>query len=93
MNKYEIMFIMHPELEEEARNQIISNFNEVLTANGGVVDSTDEWGLKELAYEIKHLKRGYYVVLQLTAPAANVIEFERVARINANIIRYITIRK
>jgi len=93
MNKYEIMFILHPELDEETRNKILKTLTDVLVADGGVVDSTNEWGLRELAYEINHLRRGYYVVLDATVPSANVIEFERVARINANVIRYITIRK
>jgi ribosomal protein S6 len=93
MNKYEVMFIVRPDVEDETRKALLETFNGIFTANDGVVDSIDEWGLRTLAYEIDHLKRGYYVVVNLTAPSENVIEFERVSRLNSNVIRYITIRK
>lgn len=57
MNKYEIMFIVKPDVEEEARNTLIENFKSILTANGGTVDNVDEWGLRDLAYEIQDFKK------------------------------------
>ena len=53
MNKYEIMFIVKPDVEEEARNTLIENFKSILTANGGSVDNVNEWWLRDFAYEIK----------------------------------------
>ena len=53
MNKYEIMFIVKPDVEEEARNTLIENFKSILTVNGGSVDNVNEWGLRDFAYEIK----------------------------------------
>ena len=53
MNKYEIMFIVKPDVEDDARNALIESFKGILTANGGTVDNVDEWGLRDLAYEIK----------------------------------------
>ena len=49
MNKYEIMFIVKPDVEEEARNTLIENFKSILTANGGSVDNVNEWGLRDFA--------------------------------------------
>ena len=43
MNKYEIMFIVKPDVEEEARNTLIENFKSILTANGGSVDNVNEY--------------------------------------------------
>lgn len=57
MNKYEIMFIVKPDVEEDARNKLIESFKGVLTANDGTIDSIDEWGLRDLAYEIEDYKR------------------------------------
>jgi len=57
MNKYEIMFIVKPDVEEEARNTLIENFKSILTANGGSVDNVNEWGLRDFAYEIKDYTR------------------------------------
>ena len=70
MNKYEIMFIVKPDVEEEARNTLIENFKSILTVNGGSVDNVNEWGLRDFAYEIKDYTKGYYVVVDATcAPA------------------------
>ena len=63
MNKYEIMFIVKPDVEEEARNTLIENFKSILTANGGSVDNVNEWGLRDFAYEIKDYTKGYYVMV------------------------------
>ena len=63
MNKYEIMFIVKPDVEEEARNTLIENFKSILTANGGSVDNVNEWGLRDFAYEIKDYTKGYYLSL------------------------------
>jgi small subunit ribosomal protein S6 len=93
MNKYEIMFIVKPDVEEDARNSIIEGFKAVLTADNGTVDNVNEWGLRDFAYEIKHYKKGYYVVVDATTSAANIAEFERLSRINANVIRHLTIRR
>jgi small subunit ribosomal protein S6 len=93
MNKYEIMFIVKPDVEEDARNSIIESFKAVLTADNGTVDNVNEWGLRDFAYEIKHYKKGYYVVVDTTTSAANIAEFERLSRINANVIRHLTIRR
>ena len=86
MNKYEIMFIVKPDVEDDARNALIESFKGILTANGGTVDNVDEWGLRDLAYEIKDYKKGYYVV-------ADVAEFERLSNINASMLRHLTLRK
>lgn len=93
MNKYEIMFIVKPDVEEEARNTLIENFKSILTANGGSVDNVNEWGLRDFAYEIQDYKKGYYVVIDTTTTPANISEFERISRINANVIRHMTLRK
>lgn len=74
MNKYEIMFIVKPDVEDDARNALIESFKGILTANGGTVDNVDEWGLRDLAYEIKDYKKGYYVVVDATCTAADVAE-------------------
>ena len=54
-------------------------------------DNVNEWGMKELAYEIKGETKGYYVLLNVNATPEAVKEFERVANIKENIIRYITV--
>lgn len=93
MNKYEIMFIVKPDVEDDARNQLIESFKKVLTENEGSVDNVNEWGLRDFAYEIKDYKKGYYVVFDVTTTPAQISEFERLSRINANVLRHLTIRR
>lgn len=91
MKKYEVMYIVKPNLEEEARKALIEEINAVFTSNESTVTTVNEWGLRELAYEIKGEKKGYYVLLNVVATPTAVKEFERVANIKENIIRYITV--
>ncbi len=94
MNKYEIMFIVKPDVEDEARNALIEGFKNVLTQNGeGTVDNVNEWGLRDFAYEIKDYAKGYYVVVDTTTTPANIAEFERLSRINPSVLRHLTIRR
>lgn len=93
MNTYEIMFIVKPDVEEEARNQVIEGLKAILTSDGGTVDNVNEWGLRDFAYEIKDYTKGYYVVIDTTTTAANISEFERLSRINAAVLRHMTLRK
>ena len=73
---------------------LLKNFKKVLTNTEGTVDNVNEWGLRDLAYEIKDYTKGYYVVLELqTTTPANIAEFERLSRINANMLRHLTLRR
>lgn len=93
MNKYEIMIIVKPDVDEEARNAVLDNFKNVIVNDGGVIDEVTEMGMRELAYEIKKYTKAYYVVLDVHATAAGIEEFERLARINANFLRTMTLRR
>ena len=93
MKKYEVMYIIRPNVEEEARKALIEEVNAIYTAKESSVDSVKEWGLKELAYEINKQRRGYYVVCtyETENPLANA-EFDRICGINSNVIRHIVIK-
>ena len=93
MNKYEAMYIIKPTVEAEARTALIQKFSDLLTANGGQVESVEEPGMKKLAYEINYIGEGYYVMVNFTAEAAVPAELERNFRINENVMRYMVIRK
>jgi len=93
MNKYEIMIIVKPDVEEEARNTVLDNFKNIIVNDGGVIDNVTEMGMRELAYEIKKYTKAFYVVLDVHATPAGIEEFERLARINANFLRTMTLRR
>lgn len=93
MNKYEIMFILRPNLEDDTRGALLENVKNILTASNGTVDNVNEWGVRELAYEIKDFTKGYYVVVDATVTPADVTELDRLSKINVNILRHMIIRK
>lgn len=93
MKKYEIMYILKANLEDADRNVLIGKLHDILALNGGTIDNVDEWGVRDLAYEINGDKKGYYVVVNVTTDVANINEFDRVSRLNVNVIRSLVIAK
>ena len=90
MRNYEIMFIVRPTLTEEEIKAVAENFKNILTNNGANVTNFKEMGQRELAYEIKKFKSGYYYVLTVEAEDDKAIkEFDRLALISSDIIRHL----
>ncbi|RFU62496.1 30S ribosomal protein S6 [Peribacillus glennii] len=87
MRKYEIMYIIRPNIEEDAKKALVERFNTILTDNGAEVTEAKEWGKRRLAYEINDFRDGYYMLLKVNAPAEAIQEFDRLAKINEDIIR------
>lgn len=92
MRKYEIMYIVRPDLDEEGRKALIERFNTVLTDNGAEIEKVEEMGMRRLAYEIKKYREGYYVVVVANSEPVAVQEFDRLAKINDDIVRFMIIR-
>ena len=93
MNKYEVVYIIDPAVEDEARKALIARFNELITGNGGSVDKVEEWGRKRLAYAIDYKTEGYYVLVNFQAEADLPKELERNLQISDSVIRYQVIRQ
>ena len=94
MRNYEIMFIVRPTLTEEEIKKVAKNFENILTTNGANVTNVKEMGQRELAYEIKKFKNGYYYVMTLEASDDKAInEFDRLALISEDVIRHLKERK
>ncbi len=89
MKKYEIMYILTPTLDDAARKEEISKLHGILTSKGAKVGKVNEWGLKDLAYEIKKEKKGYYVVSKVEAEKAALDEFTRLTKFNSNVLRFL----
>ena len=76
-------------LEEEARVATIEKVNSAVTKNGGKVLDVKEMGLRDLAYPIKDEIKGYYVVLTVEAEVETVNEFDRLTKLNNNVLRHL----
>lgn len=92
MKFYETMFILKPTLVEEEIKARIDFFKEVITKNGGEIETCLDMGMRNLAYEIKKNKRGYYFVTYFKAAPSLILELERNYRINEEILRFIVIK-
>ncbi|WP_067840414.1 30S ribosomal protein S6 [Amphibacillus sediminis] len=93
MRNYEIMYIIRPNIEDEAKTAVIERFNSILTENGAEDIKVDEKGKKRLAYEINDFRDGYYVVLNFKGDEKAINEFDRLAKFSDDIIRHIAIRE
>ncbi len=94
MRKYEIMFIVRPTLTEEEIKKTIKDFGGILTKNGAKIVNEKDMGQRELAYEIKDFKSGYYYVYNIEAKDDKAIkEFDRLALISKDIIRHLITRE
>ncbi len=92
MANYESVLIARQDLGASQINTLVSDLSEVIKKEGGEVVKVDNWGLKNLAYRIKKNRKGYYVLLNIVAPAKAVAEYERLVRLNEDIIRYMTVK-
>lgn len=91
--KYEIMFIVRPNLEDGELKNIVKSFEEVLTKNGATIESSKEMGQRELAYEINDHKSGYYYLYEISSKDDKAEkEFNRLANLSEDIIRHMIIR-
>ena len=94
MRNYEIMFIVKPTLGENEVKEVVKNFTNILTSNGAKVNETKDMGQRELAYEIKDNKSGFYYVLQVEAnDDKGIKEFDRLALISNDVIRHLITKK
>ncbi len=93
MRKYESLYILRPDLDEEATKALVERFSNVVTEQGGEVTNLDEWGKRKLAYPIKKHREGYYVLMNFNAEADVPRELERIFKITDGVLRYIVIRE
>ncbi len=92
MTNYESVLIARQDLGVSQVNSIVEDLSNVIKKEGGEVVRVDNWGLKNLAYRIKKNRKGHYVLMNISAPATAIAEFERVMRVNEDIIRYMTVK-
>ena len=93
MNKYECLYAIVPELNEEETKSVIEKFNGVITANGGMIENVDEWGKRRLAYTIDYKTEGYYVLMSFTSAPEFPKELDRILGITEGIMRSMIVCK
>lgn len=89
---YETLFVVKPDLSEDATNAVVNKFTALIADNGGAVESIDVWGKRRLAYLIDDYAEGYYVLVNFKSEASLPVELNRVFGITDEILRYIVVR-
>ncbi len=92
LNEYELVYILTPDMTEEALDARVNNISEFITAREGVVDVVDKWGKRKLAYPIKHLMEGNYVLTKFKLSPAKSRELEANLRISEDVVRHLLVR-
>ncbi|WP_027717108.1 30S ribosomal protein S6 [Desulfovirgula thermocuniculi] len=92
MRSYETMYILKPELSEEAVGELVDKFKNLVENHGGEVTKLEKWGKRRLAYEIAHRREGFYVVMQFKAAPEVAQELDRVFRITEDVLRHIIVK-
>ena len=85
-DKYEILYIINPTLDEEGIKAIVEKFKAMVEAEG-TLTSIEEWGKRRLAYPINDLNEGYYVLMTCKAKPELPAEIDRVMKITENVMR------
>lgn len=90
--KYEVMFILRPDMEAEEADKLIAGFETTITKGNGKLVSSEKLGNRKLAYTVKKFNEGNYNLLTVEADGSLVAELERRLRVTEPVIKFITVR-
>ena len=93
MKAYELLFFVDPSSDEATRAGVMKRIDVAIAAEGGVVDSVEDWGKRKLAFEIDHLTDGDYTLINFHADPTQIAELDRVLRINDAVKRHMIVRR
>lgn len=91
LKPYETMYIVRPNLDEEATDRVIAQVEEFIKTHGGQKLATDKKGRKRLAYEVNKMRDGFYVLTTFDAPTESVAQIKRMMTLSEDIIRSIVV--
>jgi small subunit ribosomal protein S6 len=92
MRTYETIFIAHPDLVEEEVKALIDRMKGIIENLNGQLIKVEEWGRKKLAYKLKKLTKGYYVLIRFLGNGEILVEIERNLRLSDGVLKYQSIR-
>ncbi len=92
LRKYEVMYILRPDIVEEDIEKITASFDATVTKGEGKVLSTDKMGMRKLAYTVRKFNDGLYMLMTVEADGTLIAELERRLRVTEQVIKFITVR-
>ena len=93
MKAYELLYFVDPAATEEMRAGAMKRIEVAITANGGTIDSVEDWGKRKLAFEVDKLNEGDYTLINFQADPNDIAELDRVLRINDAVKRHMIVRR
>jgi small subunit ribosomal protein S6 len=92
MALYESVIIGRQDLTPNQFEELTDEFIKIIESFKGLIKKRENWGLRNLAYKINKNRKGHYVLLNIDSSSDAIIEYERLMRLNEDIIRFLTIR-
>merc|ERR1711998_203077 len=92
MGLYESVIIGRQDLTPNQFEELVEGFIKIIEGFKGVIKKREIWGLRNLAYKINKNRKGHYILLNIDSSSEAIAEYERLMRLNEDIIRFLTIR-
>jgi small subunit ribosomal protein S6 len=92
MRKYETIFIAHPDLVEEEVKGLTEKMKGIIESLNGQLIKVEEWGRRKLAYKLKKLTKGYYILIRFLGDGQILAEIERNLRLSDGVLKYQSVR-
>jgi small subunit ribosomal protein S6 len=92
MRRYELIFIVQPELNEEEVKAVTDRYLQIITAQKGTIIKTEDWGKRRLAYDINKQSKGNYILVDFYGLGSMIREIERNLKIDDKILKFITVK-
>ena len=92
LQDYELIYIINPEISEEALETKVNGIGQFITSREGVISSVDKWGKKKLAYPLKHFLEGIYILTKFKMSPAHCKELESSLTISEEILRHLLVK-
>ena len=90
MRHYEIVFIVHPDQSEQVP-AMVERYSSIVTAKGGKVHRTEDWGRRQLAYPIEKVAKAHYVLMNIECGQAEMDELDHAFRFNDAVLRHLVV--
>ncbi|HUT73186.1 MAG TPA: 30S ribosomal protein S6 [Desulfatiglandales bacterium] len=92
MKRYETIYVANPNLEDDALEEIVAKFSDIIEKKKGSIVKIDDWGKRKLAYEVKRFDKGHYVLLDFCGFPEVLTELERNLKLDDRILKYMTVK-
>jgi small subunit ribosomal protein S6 len=92
MRKYEIIFVVRPDVNDEELEKLVTQMQGVVTGAGGIIEKVEKMGRRRLAYRVARQREGLYILFVLEGNGDTVKELERRLKVTDSVIKYLTVR-